>query len=62
MAWQDLFQALCLVLIIEGLVPFAAPRRWREAALKAAHISDRNLRCIGFTMLAAGALLLNLGR
>lgn len=62
MAWQELLRALCLVLIIEGLLPFAAPGRWREAALTAARINDRSLRLIGFAMLATGALLLNLSR
>ncbi|MFZ5652933.1 MAG: DUF2065 domain-containing protein [Pseudomonadota bacterium] len=62
MAWQELFRAFCLVLIIEGLLPFAAPARWREAALGAARISDRGLRTLGFALLATGALLLNLSR
>lgn len=62
MAWQELFRAVCLVLIIEGLLPFAAPAHWREAVLGAARISDRGLRAIGFTLLATGALLLNLSR
>ncbi len=62
MAWHELLRALCLVLIIEGLLPFAAPARWREAVLGAARLSDRSLRILGFAFLAGGALLLNLSR
>ncbi|GMU47398.1 MAG: DUF2065 domain-containing protein [Pseudomonadales bacterium] len=62
MAWHELFRALCLVLIIEGLLPFAAPRRWRAGALAAAGLSDRGLRILGFAFLVGGALLLNLSR
>lgn len=62
MAWQELFRGLCLVLIIEGLLPFAAPAHWRGLALGAAQLSDRGLRITGFALMAGGALLLNLGR
>lgn len=60
MAWQELFRALCLVMIIEGLLPFIAPARWRAAALGAAQLGDRSLRILGLALLAGGALLLNL--
>jgi uncharacterized protein YjeT (DUF2065 family) len=62
MAWHELFRALCLVLIIEGLLPFAAPGHWRAAVLGAAGLSDRGLRILGFAFLVGGALLLNLSR
>lgn len=60
MAWQELFRALCLVLVIEGLLPFAAPARWRAAALAATQLSDRQLRVMGLAFLVGGALLCNL--
>ncbi|MCH1556995.1 MAG: DUF2065 domain-containing protein [Pseudomonadales bacterium] len=27
---DDLWVALCLVLVLEGLIPFAAPNRWKR--------------------------------
>ena len=62
MAWHELVRGLCLVLIIEGLLPFVAPARWRGLALNAARLSDRSLRIAGFALLAGGALLLPLSR
>ena len=29
--WQEGLIALCLVFVIEGIMPFVSPRRWREA-------------------------------
>lgn len=62
MAWQELVRGLCLVLVIEGLLPFAAPSYWRGLALGAAGLTDRRVRFTGFAMMAGGALLLRLFR
>ena len=60
--WHDLWAALALVLIIEGLLPFASPnlvkRLWREMA----QTDPRTLRLAGLTAVAAGLLLLKLVR
>ena len=42
--WQDIGIALCLVLVIEGIVPFLYPRRWRSLAMSLAEIDDRTMR------------------
>ncbi|MEE8078959.1 MAG: DUF2065 domain-containing protein [Pseudomonadales bacterium] len=58
--WQDIGIALCLVLVIEGIVPFLYPRRWRALALSLAEIDDRTMRIAGFASMMLGTLLLYL--
>jgi uncharacterized protein YjeT (DUF2065 family) len=58
--WHDLSRALALVMVIEGLLPFAAPARWRAAMLNAAALNDRVLRGLGLASMLAGVALLQL--
>ncbi|MEJ2160169.1 MAG: DUF2065 domain-containing protein [Chromatiales bacterium] len=58
MDWTDLFAAFALYLVIEGLLPFANPRGWRESVELIAQLSDRNLRIFGLVSMLAGAALL----
>ncbi len=58
--WRDLGTALCLVLVIEGIVPFLSPRRWRRMALTMAQVDDTTLRLVGLGSMLAGTLLLYL--
>ncbi len=55
---SDLWAALALVLVIEGLLPFAAPRLWREMLLQIATMDERRLRLFGGSSIAIGMLLL----
>ncbi len=55
---SDLWAALALVLVIEGLMPFAAPRLWRQALLQIATMDERRLRVMGGTSIAIGMLAL----
>lgn len=50
--------ALCLVLVIEGLVLFAAPRGWQAMMREALKMQPRQLRVAGVVAMAAGLLLL----
>ncbi len=59
---QDFLAALCLVLIIEGLLPFASPGAWRQAVAQIANLDDRSLRIAGAVSIVAGLLLLQLVR
>lgn len=54
--WKEIGQALCLVLIIEGILPFLSPGRWRQMAAILATMDDRTLRAVAF-----GCMLLGLG-
>ena len=50
--------ALGLVLVLEGLVPFAAPSAWRAAMVRVAGLRDGQIRFVGLVALVAGALLI----
>ncbi|MEZ0470554.1 DUF2065 domain-containing protein [Luteimonas salinilitoris] len=58
----DLWAALCLVAVLEGLMLFAAPRGWKRAAEQMLAMPDRQLRTIGGIVLAVGILALYLIR
>lgn len=56
--WLDLARAFCLMLVLEGIMPFLAPSRWRNMAALLAQIDDRRMRRMGLVsmLLGAGAL------
>ena len=58
--WQELGVALCLVLGIEGIIPFLYPRRWRQMVMTLADVSDRDMRIAGFMSMVVGSGLLYL--
>jgi len=56
--WHDLFVALALVLVLEGLLPFASPGSWRRAMLQVARLNDGQLRSVGLACMCAGVAAL----
>lgn len=60
--WNELAIALCLVLVIEGIMPFLYPRRWRALAMTLAEVSDGAMRVAGLVSMLTGTLLLYLIR
>lgn len=58
--WQEFGIALCLVLVIEGLLPFVSPRAWRGMVAAAAGMDDRSLRLAGLACMLTGTALLYL--
>ncbi len=56
--WQEFAIAMCLVLVIEGLLPFLAPQAWRSMVQNAAGMSDRGLRIAGLASMMLGTALL----
>ncbi len=60
--WNELAIALCLVLVIEGIMPFLYPRRWRALAMTLAEVSDGAMRVAGLVSMLVGTLLLYLIR
>ena len=50
----------CLMLIIEGIIPFLYPKRWRNLVQQLALISDRSLRLIGLASMLLGVIALYL--
>jgi len=51
---SSLLLALALMFVIEGLLPFLAPRLWRESFAKLVSLSDGQLRFIGLVSIAIG--------
>ena len=49
---------LALMLVIEGILPFTAPRYWREAFRKLAEMNDGQIRFAGLASMIAGLVLL----
>ena len=58
----DLLAALCLVLVLEGLLLFAAPNAWKQAAERLMQLDARALRQIGGLMMIAGLVALQFVR
>lgn len=55
---SDLWSALCLVAVVEGLFLFAAPAAWKRAALQLLNLPDEHVRRIGGIVLALGLVSL----
>lgn len=53
-----LLMALGLMLVIEGVLPFAAPRVWRETFRRAIALADGQLRFVGLTSIIVGLALM----
>ena len=51
---QDLWAALCLVAVLEGLILFVAPAGWKRAAEQLQALPEQQLRRIGAILLACG--------
>lgn len=51
---DTLWTALALLLILEGVLPFAAPRVWREGFRRLTELTDGQLRFIGMISVGIG--------
>ncbi len=56
--WDLLFGAFALMLVIEGLMPFVSPPRWRAVFEAALRLSDGQIRFIGLSSMVAGIAML----
>ena len=53
-----LWVAFALVLVVEGLLPFVAPRLWRETFQRLTALTDGQLRFIGLISIGFGLISL----
>lgn len=58
MSVDDGLAAFGLLLVIEGLLPFAAPAMWRDVFRRAAELNDGQLRFMGAASILGGVFLL----
>jgi len=56
--WQVLPVAIALVFIIEGMLPFISPNRWRAMLAVAAQMDDRMIRNVGLGSMLFGVVIL----
>ncbi|MBT3531205.1 MAG: DUF2065 family protein [Gammaproteobacteria bacterium] len=56
--WHELAVALCLMLVIEGIIPFIDPRRWRRMLRMLDQVNDRTVRIIGLCSMLVGTIML----
>jgi uncharacterized protein YjeT (DUF2065 family) len=58
MTGPDWLAAIGLLLVIEGILPFAAPAMWREGFRRMLDLRDGQLRFIGAASMLGGVFLL----
>ena len=54
MSGESFWQALALVLVIEGFLPFVSPKRWRSAFQQILTMSDGQIRFFGLCSILIG--------
>lgn len=59
---NTLLVALGLMLVIEGVLPFVAPKIWRDTFRRVTELADGQIRFVGLTSLVVGVLLLTVVR
>ena len=55
---ETFLSAIALVLILEGILPFLAPKLWRETFRRIIELADGQVRFVGLASIAAGLILL----
>lgn len=56
--WHELAVAFCLMLVIEGIMPFISPGRWRKMLLVLDQIDDNTMRMMGLASMLVGTVML----
>jgi len=57
-----ILMAFGLMLVIEGVLPFLAPRLWREAFRRILQSTDGQIRFFGLASMLAGLLVVGVAR
>ena len=60
--WGNLLDAVALLLVLEGIMPFLSPSSVRRLLARLNELSDNALRVAGLASMVAGVVLLYLGR
>jgi uncharacterized protein YjeT (DUF2065 family) len=56
--WNELLVAIALVLVFEGIIPFLAPDKFRQALAQLTQMPDQVLRMIGLASMTLGIVFL----
>ena len=55
---EAILGAFALMLVIEGLLPFLSPGKWREALSRAMQLSDGQIRFVALSAMLTGLAIL----
>lgn len=55
---HELAMAFCLMLVIEGILPFIAPKRLRSLMVMLDEVDDTTMRLVGLGSMLTGTFLL----
>ncbi|MFT5519841.1 MAG: hypothetical protein ACI9IA_000425 [Enterobacterales bacterium] len=55
---SDFLTALALLLIFEGLMPFASPSKWKDVLRNIVELDSSKVRMFGFASMMGGLLIL----
>jgi uncharacterized protein YjeT (DUF2065 family) len=58
--WQVFPVAVALVFVLEGVLPFLSPARWRAMIATVAQLDDASIRRFGLVSMALGVAMLYL--
>lgn len=58
--WQNFADAIALLLVIEGILPFVNPGAMRRVMMQMIRMDDRSLRLAGLSSMLLGLALLYL--
>lgn len=56
--WNDLLVATALVLVVEGIIPFLMPEKFRKALVQLVQMPDQVLRMVGLASMTLGIIFL----
>ena len=60
--WQEIGIAFSMLLVIEGIIPFLYPQRWKNMVQTLAQIDNQSMRIMGLVSMLLGTGLLYLVR
>jgi len=58
MYWTEILTACALLLVLEGILPFVGPSRYKQLVAQIVRLSDNQLRTAGLAAMIAGLVLL----
>jgi uncharacterized protein YjeT (DUF2065 family) len=58
LSFDTLVLAVALVLVLEGLMPFISPVRWRQVFEQVLRLSDGQIRFLGLASIFCGVILI----
>lgn len=58
----DILTAICLVLVLEGILPFLSPDGYKSAIRSMLDLDNSRMRIIGLSSMIAGVVLLTIVR